>query len=76
MDRAELQLRRSKAKDRSLALVIIGAALLLPPLAGLFQMETKLFGLPVTLVYLFFVWALLIAGAARLASRLSENDES
>ena len=75
MDRADLQLRRRKARDRSLVLLVLGVVLLTPPAASLFQVDGKLFGLPTLLVYLFLVWAGLIVGAARLARRLMESDE-
>lgn len=75
IDRADLQLRRRKARDRSFVLTLLGVALLLPPAAGLFQLEGKLFGLPATLIYLFAVWAGLIAGAGLIARRLLESDE-
>ena len=75
MDRAELQLRRRKARDRSLALTLIGAALMLPPAAGLFRIDATVFGAPFILVYLFGVWAALIVGAALLARRLQDGDE-
>ena len=75
MDRADLQLRRRKARDRSIVLLLCGVALLTPPLAGLFQLEVKIFGAPATLVYLFVVWGVLILAAARLASALSESDD-
>jgi len=76
MDRAELQLKRRKARDRSLVLLLVGAFLLLPPGAVLFQLDVWVFGAPFTLVYLFFVWACLIAGAALLARRLLDSDET
>jgi hypothetical protein len=59
-----------KVRDRALILPLVGALLLLPPLAGIFQLEVLVFGLPFTAVYLFAVWAFLIAGAALLAPRL------
>ena len=76
MERAETQLRQRKARDRAGVLLLAGIVLLLPPFAGLFQIDGKIFGLPVTLVYLFSVWALLILGAWRLASRLRDDDGS
>ena len=75
-DRAEQHRRTRKTRDRSLALVLAGVALLMPPLAGIFEVEGKIFDLPVALVYLFAVWAGLIAGAWLLSRRLSEGDDS
>lgn len=74
MDRAEQELRRRKARDRSLALLVLGLAMSLPPLAGLFQLDAKLAGLPAALVYLFVLWACLIAGAAMLSRSLGAGD--
>ena len=76
MDRADLQLRRRKARDRSLVLLLIGIVMLLPPGAALFQLDARLFGTPFTLVYVFFVWGGLILGAAILARRLQDSDET
>ena len=74
MDRAEQQLRRRRARDRSLALLLLGLALLLPPMAYLFQLQWTLLGAPATLIYLFVVWAGLIVGAAWLSRQLQDDD--
>ena len=74
--RAEQPLRHRKTRDRALVLPLIGLMLLLPPAAGIFHLEYKLFGVPFTLIYLFTVWALLIAGAAALSRRLRNGDEA
>ena len=47
----------------------------MPPLALIFHSEVKLFGLPVTLIYLFLVWAGLILGARHQARRLQETTD-
>lgn len=72
--RAEPPLRHRKARDRALVLPLAGALLLTPPVAGIFQVEATVGGVPFLLVYLFAVWAGLIAGAAALARRLSEAE--
>lgn len=72
--RADQPLRYRKARDRALVLPLIGALLVTPPLAGIFEIEAKIGGVPFLLVYLFAVWAALIAGAAALARRLREAD--
>ena len=76
MDRAEQEIRRRKARDRSMALAIVGLALILPPFAGLFQLEGRIANLPATLVYLFVVWGGLILGAALLSRRLDDGDDA
>lgn len=63
-------LRDSKARDRALVLPLVGALLLISPLAGIFQLDAKLGGVPFTLIYLFAVWAVLIVGAAALSRHL------
>lgn len=72
--RADQPLRYRKARDRALVLPLVGALLLTPPVAGIFEIEAKIGGVPFLLVYLFAVWAALIAGAAALARRLREAD--
>jgi len=62
--------RDGKARDRALVLPLVGALLLISPLAGIFQLDAKLGGVPFTLVYLFTVWAVLIVGAAALSRHL------
>jgi len=53
-----------------MVLLVLGVALLMPPLAAIFHVESKVGGIPVTLVYLFLVWAGLIVGACLQARRL------
>lgn len=65
--------RARKIRDRALILPLIGLALLTPPIALIFQSEAKLFGLPVTLIYLFAVWAALIVAARRQAGALRDT---
>jgi len=61
---------RRKSRDRSIALLIAGLVLLLPPMVGASIIDFRPFGIPFSLVYLFVVWAMLIAGAAYLARHL------
>ena len=65
-----------RARDRSTVLLALGIALLVSPMAGIFQLSAKLGGIPVTLIYLFAVWALLILGALLLSNKLSSSDSS
>lgn len=67
-------LRHRKARDRALILPLMGAFLFTPPVAGIFQLEMKIGGVPFLLIYLFAIWAALIAGAAALSGRLRETD--
>ena len=63
-----------KSHDRALVLSLVGVLLLVSPLAGIFQLDIKLFGVPFTLIYLFTVWAALIAGTLALSWRLRDGD--
>jgi len=74
-DRPDQPLSDRKTRDRALILPVLGAVLLMPPLAGIFRLDAKIGGLPVGIIYVFLVWALLIAGAALLAPRLRDGPE-
>ncbi len=74
-DRADEPLRHRKTRDRALILPLAGLILLTPPVAGIFHLDAKIAGIPFTVVYLFAVWALLIAGAAALSRRLRDGDD-
>lgn len=63
-------------RSRSAALLLIGVVLLLPPVAGIAIQDFKIFGAPFALIYVFAVWALLIAGAAALAGPLWAGQEA
>ena len=65
-----------QARDRAMILPIVGLALLLPPFATIFAIDLKIAGIPLTVLYLFTVWAALIAGAALLARPLSQAESS
>ena len=54
-------------------LPLIGLALLTPPLGGIFQLDIKIAGVPFTLVYLFVIWAALIACAWALSRHLASG---
>ncbi|MEM1161521.1 MAG: hypothetical protein AAGJ28_11350 [Pseudomonadota bacterium] len=75
-DRVGQNRRNRKTRDRSLILLFVGIALLMPPLAAIAQIDAKLGGVPVTLIYLFAVWAALIAGARLLAPSLRSEDDA
>lgn len=72
----EKPLADRKAQDRALLLPLVGLLLLIPPIANLFQLDVRFAGVPFTALYLFFVWAALIAGAAALSPRLRDSDRS
>ena len=74
-DRAKEQLARRTARDRSIALLLIGTLLLLPPFASIFLIDGNVVGVPIPFAYILTVWALLIAGAALLSSTLGDGDQ-
>lgn len=60
--------RDSRLRERSLALFLLGLVAFTPPLMMVFDHAGTLFGLPALYVYLFAVWATLIALAWRITS--------
>ena len=62
-----------KIGDRALILPLVGCLLLIPPLAGIFQIDLRVFGIPFTAFYLFFVWGALIVGAAFLSRQIQRS---
>ena len=76
MDRDALQLSRRKARDRSLALLLVGSVALLPPVVGIALVEGNIGGLPAPLLYVFAVWSILITGGAALARPLLDTEDS
>ena len=75
-DRARLQLSRRKVRDRSIALLLVGAVLLMPPIGALSLIDGHIASIPIPIVYVFVVWILLIGGTALLSNRLQEYDDS
>lgn len=73
---AEQPLRHRKARDRAMVVPLIGFVLLMPPVAAIFDLDGHILGVPVPLVYVFAVWAGLIAAGALLARRLRDTDEA
>ncbi|MGB5329802.1 MAG: hypothetical protein WBO58_16415 [Gammaproteobacteria bacterium] len=72
-DSDDQPLSERKINDRSMILLLVGCLLLTPPLAGIFQLDTRILGIPFTGFYLFAVWAGLIAGAAALSRRIQRS---
>ncbi len=75
-DQSDPQLSRRKLRDRSIALLLAGIVLLMPPVVGISLIDGKIGGVPVPLLYVFIVWAMLIAGAAALARPLRDSDKT
>ena len=58
--------------QRLIALFLLGCLLLNYPLFSLFDGATRVFGIPLLYVYVFIVWALLIALMAFVVERRRE----
>ena len=58
-----------------MALFLLGALLLTPPLLIVFNQPTRVFGVPALYLYLFVVWAVLIALVALAVERRDAADE-
>jgi hypothetical protein len=64
----------ARLHDAAVLLPCVGLLLLMPPFIGLFSPRLTLFGIPLLVLYLFGVWAALIAATAVLARRLDPPD--
>jgi hypothetical protein len=62
---------RERTRDLAAILPFAAAVLLAPPLLGVFAAPLAPGGVPLIVVYVFAVWAAIIAGAFLLARRLS-----
>lgn len=69
-------MERRKLESAALFLTVLGAMLIVPPLALVFQIERRLLGVPVQVIYLFVVWAGLVAGAFWLGLHLPREPEA
>ena len=62
-----------KLGSAALFLTLAGALLFMPPIASVFQIQQRVFGLPAEVIYLFICWVLLVAGAWWLSKRLPRD---
>lgn len=74
-DRAGQDRKNRKTRDRAFIVLLLGLVLLMPPIADIFHIEARVLGLPVTLLYLFIVWASLIIATAILARSLMNGEK-
>lgn len=72
-ENVQLETQAQKLQDKAALIPLIGLLFLMPPIAGIFQIESKFFGIPFTLLYLFIVWAGLIVGTFILSRSLSHK---
>jgi hypothetical protein len=61
-------------RDLAVLLPVVGFTLLSPPVIGLFVSDARPFGVPGIVVYVFAVWAALIAAAALSSRGLRASD--
>ncbi|HEY8594777.1 MAG TPA: hypothetical protein VIL84_06010 [Devosiaceae bacterium] len=59
-----------RIENAAFALPVFGAALIFPPIINVFNVEVRLFGVPLEVYYVFGVWMLLILAAFRLSRLL------
>ena len=59
----------SRTRELLVALFLLGALLLAPPLLIVFNQAARIFGIPTLYLYLFAVWAVLIALVALAVER-------
>jgi hypothetical protein len=60
-----------RAQNAAVLVPLVGLFLLMPPFISLFGAPVRLFGLPLIVLYMFGVWAALIALTWWLARRLA-----
>lgn len=65
---------RQKLRDAALVLPVFGLILFMPPFVGLFGGADATGGVPAIALYLFGVWAVLIALSALLSRRLGRAE--
>ena len=64
-----------KLVSAALFVTILGALLVLTPLANVFQLQGRFLGVPAEMIYLFVCWFLLVAAAFWLSRRLPHDGE-
>lgn len=67
---------RGKLVSAALFLTLLGALLILPPLATVFQLQRRFFGIPAEVIYLFACWVGLLAVTFWLGRRLPREPEA
>ena len=65
---------RRKALDRTIALLVFGIAMLMPPLVGISLVNISILGMPLPLLYVTVIWVILIVGTAALSRTLRDAD--
>ena len=68
--------RRNRTQQRLIAIFVLGAVLLIPPILSVFSKPVRILGIPVLYLYLFLAWAALIAMTAAIGRRLDTAEGS
>jgi hypothetical protein len=63
----------SRTRELLVALFLFGVLLLAPPLLLIFNQPTRILGVPILYLYLFAVWAALIALVAFVVERTADR---
>lgn len=66
-------LTQRKLVGGMLLLVVLGGALMLPPLVYVFNQPLTILGVPLIVLYLFGVWFLLIVGTAVMTRAIPQD---
>lgn len=74
-DQARQYTSSRRVRDQATIVLLLGLVLLVSPMAEIFNLDTRVLGIPFTLVYLFAVWAALIVATFRLARSLSSGED-
>ena len=61
--------------ERCAALFVLAATAFSPLVLSIFQIRESLFGIPVSYLYLFIAWGVVIALLARTAERAASSEE-
>jgi hypothetical protein len=69
-------IRRARTQEQLVALFVLGALLLLPPLLVIFNQPVRVLGVPVLYLYLFVVWIAVIGLTAAIARRIDARENS
>jgi hypothetical protein len=68
-------MRDDRSADAIKALFLVGVVLLVPPLLLVFNRPVRVFGIPLLYLYIFAVWAGVIALATRVSARIKPQSE-
>lgn len=74
-DLANRSLRAKRLRDIALMLPLAGVFLYLSPIPRIFSVDASVLGIPVIFLFIYGVWLGLIVLSARLAKKLSQDQE-